>query len=79
MKGLFTFSREDNYDVAKIYWRNSKSFSPEQLGLISTKLNTKHAWMKWIPVTSYEGPCFLQEEIVTKLQKYMGEIQEFSS
>ena len=51
------FSREDNYKIVKIHWRNLKLFFSRRTGPISTKLGTKHPWMKGIQVCSNERPC----------------------
>ena len=47
--------RGDNYEKAKIHWRNFKIFS-RTTGPISTKLWKEHPWVKWIYVRSNERP-----------------------
>ena len=49
------FPRGDNYEKAKIHWWNLKIFFYRTTGLISTKLGTKHPWVKGIQVCSNEG------------------------
>ena len=51
-----SFPRGNNYEIVKIHWRNFKIFS-RTTGPISTKLSTKHPWMKGIQVSSNEGHC----------------------
>ena len=51
-----SFKRGDNYEIVKIHWRNLKIFFYRTTGPISTKLNTKHPWVKGIQVCSNEGP-----------------------
>ena len=55
-KGSRLFPRGDNYDIAKILWRNFKIFFSRTNGTISTKLGTKHFWVKKIQICSNEGP-----------------------
>ena len=55
-KGPRPFPRGDNYQIAKIHWRNLKIFFSWTTGLISTKLGTMHPWVKGIQVCSNEGP-----------------------
>ena len=43
------FSKKDNYKIAKIHWQ-IRTIEP-----VSTKLGTKHSWMKGIQVYSNEG------------------------
>ena len=42
------FPRGDNYEIAKIYWRNLKIFFSRSTGTISTILSTMHPWVKEI-------------------------------
>ena len=51
------FPRWDNYEIAKVHWRNLffKKFL-RTTWPISTKLGTKHPWVKGIQVCSNEGP-----------------------
>ena len=58
--GPCTFRRGDNDKIANILWRNLKIFFSRATGPISTKLGTKHSWVKRIQVSSNEGscPCF---------------------
>ena len=55
-EGPCFFSRGDNYKMVKIHWRNLKIFFSRTTEPISTKLGTKHPWMKGIQVYSNEGP-----------------------
>ena len=52
------FPRGDNYEIAKIYLQTLKIFFLRTTGPISTKLGTKHPWVKGIKVSSNEGPRF---------------------
>ena len=45
-----------NYEIVKIHWRNLKIFFSRTTEPISTKLFTKHPWVKGIQVCSNEGP-----------------------
>ena len=56
-EGPRPFPRGDNNEIAKIHWRNSKIFFSRTNEPISTKLGTKHPWVKGIQVCSNEGPC----------------------
>ena len=56
MKGLALFQREIITKIAKKHWRNSKIFFSRTTEPISTKLGTKHPWVKGIQVCSNEGP-----------------------
>ena len=55
-EGPRSFSRGDNYDIVKIHWQNFKIFFSRTTGPISTKLGTKHLWVKRIQVCLKEGP-----------------------
>ena len=55
-EGPCTFPRADNYQIAKIHERTLKIFSLRTTGPISTKLGTKHPWVKGTQVCSNEGP-----------------------
>ena len=48
-------SRGDNYEIAKIHWRNLKNFS-RTTGPISPKLSAKHPWVKGFHICSNKGP-----------------------
>ena len=50
------FPRGDNYEKAKIHWWNLKIFFYRTTGLISSKLGTKHPWVKGIQVCTNKGP-----------------------
>ena len=56
-EGPRSFPRGDNYEIAKIHYRNLKICS-RTIGPISIKLCTKHPWVKEIQVCSNEGPPF---------------------
>ena len=49
-EGPRPFSREDNNEIAEIHWQNLNIFFSRTDGLISTKLGTKHPWVKGIQV-----------------------------
>ena len=55
-EGSHPFPRGDDYEIAKIPWRNLKIFFTIPTGPISTKLGTKYPWVKGIHVCSNEGP-----------------------
>ena len=53
---LFTFfPRGVIYEIAKIHWQMLKNLLLQNHTPISTKLGTKHSWMKKIQVSSNEG------------------------
>ena len=56
----------DNYEIAKIHWRNLKIFFSRTTEPISTKVGIKHSWVKGIQVCSNEGQALFQVEIITK-------------
>ena len=49
------FLRGDNYVKAKIHWRNFKIYYSWTARPITTKLGTRHPWVKWIQFCSNEG------------------------
>ena len=55
-EGPRPFPRGDNYEIAKIHWRNFKIFFSRTTGPISTEIGTKHPWVKGIQVCSNEEP-----------------------
>ena len=55
-KGPCSFSRADNYKMVKIHRQISKIFFSRSTEPFSTKLGTKHPWVKVIQVYSNEGP-----------------------
>ena len=55
--GPCLFWRRDNYEIAKTHRWNFKIFCSRTTGPISTKLGTKHPWVKGSQVCSNEGPC----------------------
>ena len=55
-EGPHSSPRGDNNEIAKIHWRNSKIFFFRTNEPISTKLGTKHPWVKGTQVCSNEGP-----------------------
>ena len=57
IKGPRPFSRGDNNEIAKIYWRTLKI--SRITGPISTKLGTKHSWVMRTQVCSNEGSNLL--------------------
>ena len=54
-EGPRPFPKGDYYEIVKIHWRNYKIFS-RTTEPISTKLGTKHPWVKGIQVYSNGGP-----------------------
>ena len=66
-----SFPREDNYEIAKIHWQNSKIFS-RTAGLISTKLlNTNYLtqnifWWRGFKFVQIKGHSLFQREIIMK-------------
>ena len=54
-EGPCSFPRGDNYEIVKIHWRKLKIFC-RTAWPISTKLGTKHPFVKWIHVCTNEGP-----------------------
>ena len=59
-KGPRPLPRGGNYEIVKIHWKNEKIFFSRSTEPISTKLGTKHYWVKGIQVCSNEGPCLFQ-------------------
>ena len=59
-EGPCPFQGGDNFEIAKILWRNLKIFFSWPTGLISTKLQTKHPGVKGTQVCSNEGLCPFQ-------------------
>ena len=57
VKGPSLFQGEIITQIAKIHWRNLKIFFSRTTGSISTKLDTKHPWVKEIQVCSNAGSC----------------------
>ena len=66
--GPHPLPRGDNYEIAKIHWRNLKIFFSRTTGLISTKFGTKHLWMKGIQVCSNEESNSKKADNVSFLQ-----------
>ena len=56
IEGPCPFPRGDNYEIAKIHWKNLKIFFSKTTEPISTKLGTMHPWVKGIQFCSNEGP-----------------------
>ena len=56
-EGARPFPSGDIYEIPKIHRRNLKIFFNRTTGPISTKLDTKHTWVKRIKVCSNEGSC----------------------
>ena len=50
-----SISKGDNFEIAKITWRNIKFFFSRTTGPISTKLGRMHPWVKGIQVCSNEA------------------------
>ena len=55
-EGPRPFPRGDNYEIVKIHWWNFKIFLSRTTEPFSTKLVTKHSWVKGIQVCSNEWP-----------------------
>ena len=55
-EGPCHFLRGDNNEIAKIHWWTFKILFSIITGQISTKLGTKHTWIKGIEDSSNEGP-----------------------
>ena len=55
-EGPWPFPRGDNNEIAKIHWWNFKIFFSRTTWPISTKLGTKHPWLKGIQDRSKVGP-----------------------
>ena len=53
------FPRGNNYEIAKIHLGNLKNVFSRTTEPISTKLGTKHPWVKGIQVCSPKGPRLL--------------------
>ena len=64
-EGPRPFPRGDYFEIVKTHWWKLKIFS-RTTEPISTKLGTKHPWVKGIQVYSNEGPALFQGEIITK-------------
>ena len=64
----YPFSRGDNYEIAKIHWRNLKNIFLRTFGPILTKL--EQSILGWsgfqLFFFSNEGPALFQGEIITK-------------
>ena len=63
------FPRGDKHEKGKIHWRNLKIFISRTTGPISTKLGTKHPWVKGNLVYTNEGPCPFPREENHKIAK----------
>ena len=55
-EGPLTLPKGDNSEIVKILWLNLKKFFSRTTRPISTKLGTKHHWMKGIQFCSNERP-----------------------
>ena len=55
-EGPLPFSRGDNKEIAKIHWWTLKILFSRITGPISTKLGTRHLWVKKTQDCSIEGP-----------------------
>ena len=71
-EGPRPFPRGDNYKIAKIY-KFKKSFSPESLNQFQPTLAQIIFWWWGFKFLQMKGSSFFQEEINTKLQKYIDE------
>ena len=49
-EGPCPFPRRDDYEIVKIHWWNLHIFYSRTTGSFSTKLSTKHLWLKGIQV-----------------------------
>ena len=55
-EGTRPFPRGDNCEIVRMHCWNLKIFFSRTTQVISTKLGTKHPWVKGIQVCSNEGP-----------------------
>ena len=63
----------------KIHWLNLKIFFSRSTGPISTKLSTKHPWVKGIQVCSIEGPApFSRGDNCEIVRIHWGNLEIFS-
>ena len=77
VKGIQAYSNEgqrslpkgNNYEIAKLNWRNFKIFFSKTTGPISTKLGTKLSWIVGIQDYKNEGPSHLWKGDKTKSWK----------
>ena len=55
-------------EIVKIHWELLKIFFSRTTGAFSTKLGTKHPWVKMIQVFFFQmkGHAFLKVEIIAK-------------
>ena len=58
-EGPHPFPRRDNYEIAKIHWQNIKILFSRTTEPISTKLGTKHPWVKGIKFCSKKNHLIL--------------------
>ena len=68
-EGPHLFPKGDNYQIAKIFWRNLKILFSRTKGQISTKFGTKHSWVVEIQVCSNKGPRLLSRGSNYKIPK----------
>ena len=61
-EGPCSFSRGYNYKMMKVNWRNLKIFFSRTPEPISTKLCTKHPWVKGIQDFTNKGSYFFSKE-----------------
>ena len=74
-KGLYSISRGDYYEIAKIHSQIFKIFSPEPQGQFQTKLSTKHLCIKGIQTIQIKVHILLEEEIITKGKNTLTELE----
>ena len=66
-EGPQPFPKGDNYEIAKIHWRNFKKiFFSRSTGPISTKLGTYILGWRGFKFVQMKGPSLFQGEIITK-------------
>ena len=65
-EGSCLIPRGDNDEIAKIHCRNLRNLFSRTSGPISTKLDTKHSWVKGIQICSNEGHSLSQGEMIAK-------------
>ena len=78
-EGPRLFTRGDNNEIAKTHWRMLKIFFSRTIGTISTKLCTKHPFMRFqeFQVCSSEGPRPILKEDSEEIAKINWNINSF--
>ena len=71
MKDPRPFPRGDNYEIAKIHLQNLKIFFT---GPVSTKLDTKHPWVKREQVFTNKEHSILKKECCFSLTQLCADV-----